>query len=350
MSLFSCSSPETLHKDLESDLESLCSSLLSDQLLSNNTTFCFDIYSENKRTYDCSDTGLANKYFVKKTVFDALSKVEDYKFLKKVYKNSNGIFQIYDILVIHYTEENRLHYMIAGEWKVKTKEYLVDFLETVLEDLIDNVYNFMLKTKKNAQVSTPSVNKPINVWKNPLNLKVKIEGEQDKLEDNSDDINLPNPIVCSFLVYNNALFPPPHLDWPTYGIDEHIFNVLNEIATQSSYFHMKKFFTQILDRIYAMDRIFMLDKLMLEEHTYGLLIKIAVNPFYIGDYNNEEYSKKHIRVTQEIVQNTFWDYLNCPPDIPDISDGENELFDEPIPENDLNNFVEEKTENYLIEE
>ena len=93
---------------------------------------------------------------------------------------------------------------------------------------------------------------------------------------------------------------------------------------------------------------FILDRIDIQDHTYGLLIKFSVRSIYVGEHNKDECEKKHISTITAILRNIFWDFLNRPADIFDddddgsLSDYENELG--------LNNTLEEKTENYLIEE
>jgi hypothetical protein len=333
---------------IEKDFELLCATMVSNGAdEGNHQSFCFDIYSTSKNGEKSSMSvdGLCSTYLVRKDAFDALLNLKNYQFLKKTYKNINGIYEIQDILNIHYHEENRLHYMIIGQWTLNTASYLTDFIETVLEDRIDNIFNVLLKSKKNAP-SISSASSTVNVWKQSVNIKTHLQ-QNTKIDDTADDVILPNPITVAFVIYDETLYQPPVTDYPVYGIDSHVCSILQKYMDTRSHdaFIVKKLLRKIFSHVYAMERSFFIDKLIVDQHTYGLLVKFSVNTFYIGEYDEQECIKKDIRVTQEIVQNTFYDYLYRPSELSD-----DELSDELPTDDDLNNLPEEKTENYLNEE
>lgn len=329
--------PEAVMNKFE-ELCSICITKLDMQ--SSNEIFLFDICSSSlgSQTSDCE------VFYVINDIYDLLKNVNDYSFVKRQFKNINGVYEICDVLRTVY--ETRINYIIVGEWNVHTYSYLTDFFETVLEDRIEDIYNNLLQRKRvtHAHVQKPNT----NVWKNPHNLSVQKPLEQ---EDNSEVI-LPTTISYVFMVHDEKCYEPPVVEYNVYGINSHIFSLLYESTnTIENKNNVKIILNNVFWDVYCMERIFFLERLIIENHVYGLLIKFSVKSVYVGECNKTEKMKRDVSTRQMIISNTFHDYLNRPMETygEDDDDSSDEM-DEDMYEHHPNNFVEEKTENFLIEE
>ena len=312
-------------------------------------SFCFDVFTSSYKGDKTFKDVAEDVYSVNDIIFEQLAILTDFKFAKKMFTNINGVCELVDVLVTKY--DGHISYLVVVNWKLNTFSYLKDLFETVLEDRVDELYNSLKRKKilENKQAITPSA----NVWNKVQSLKTQLETKQE----NDDDITLPTTFMGMFVAYDDSCYPPPTLDTNSYGINHYAFSILSDHVFDNKKklcdkkTQMTKLFKNVFENIHVMERYFVLDRIDIQDHTYGILIKFLVKSLIVGEYSEIEQEKKYIATTGQIVRNVFWDFLNRPVEKYDESDDDlDEIQNESSDKHDLNYLMEEKTENFLLEE
>ena len=321
--------------------EKICHNALSIMSNINNmhTTFYFDICL----SYIKEDEQVIKPFFlVDKSEFEVLQNFNDFGFVKKTFEiNHHGIFEIQDVFKSQYNNQH-MGFMIIGQWKFNTVSYLTDFLETVMEDCIEDISHTKLVKKEIssfAATNSEATGKSCNVWKNTNNLS-QLRKTHNKKVDNEENAIQTNVLEYSLLVYDEHCFQPPVYDMNLYGINSFVFHKFKNTSFVT-------LLRDILSSICVMERQFVVQNILLEEHKYGVSLNFCVGVLYVGEIL--EVKKREEATLSFIIKNVFDDFINTPITPINDYDEERESYNDLSDELELNNLSEEKTENYLIE-